>query len=112
MIETCSTVNKANSEITVQHDTTAGTTRRPQLGELIDDIRTTKWYRLGLELTNDEDGMRLIKDNHRNNAEGALEATFELWLEGDDCTWQAVVDALRKMKQMRLAADLEQKYCQ
>ena len=85
---------------------------RPKEHQLISDVKTGNWYHLGLVLTNDEKGMGLIKRNNHNNAEGALEATFALWLKRNDCTWWGMVDALREINEMRLAAELQQKYCQ
>ena len=83
------------------------------MSDLLGDVKTTKWYLLGLKLTNEDRAtMNVIKANNRGDVEGALQDTFSHWL--DVCehpTWQAVVTALRKIGENNLAGKLEQKYC-
>ena len=83
------------------------------MGDLLREVRTVKWFELGLELTNEDRAtMNVIKVNNRGDVGGALQDTFSHWL--DVCehpTWQAVVTALRKIGENNLAGTLEQKYC-
>lgn len=87
---------------------------RPQLKDLLPDVVTPKWYQLGLQLTNDERKMNIIKVDHGHSMQNALEATFNLWL--DETTrpapsWWELVDALQRIKENRLAMDIKEKYC-
>lgn len=88
--------------------------RRPQLKDLLADVVTREWYQLGLELTNNEIEMNNIDKDHGHNMKDALKFTFNLWLkEITDPTpsWWRVVDALHRIKENRLANDIEEKYC-
>ena len=81
------------------------------MADLLREVTTSKWYILGLELTNDDRAsMNVINKNNQNNVNGALKDTFNLWL--DKCehpTWQAVTTALRKIGEDNLADSLKQK---
>ena len=72
------------------------------------------WYRLGLHLTEDDvDEMNVIEADHRNDAKGAMKATFQLWLRKcprSKCTWMTVIEGLRKIGENRRARELELKY--
>ena len=93
--------------------TSAGT-QIPLIKDLLADVKTPEWYRLGLELTNDENGMRIIRKDHGHRVQDALEATFNLWLKkttDPTPSWWGVVDALRRIEENKLAGDIEEKYC-
>ena len=86
----------------------------PQLKDLLADVVTTKWYQLGLELTNDETNMNIIMSDHGHKVRDALSATFNLWLgkTNDPApSWQGLVEALRRIEENRLAKNIEEKYC-
>ena len=88
--------------------------QKPPLRDLLADVVTVKWYQLGLELANDETGMNVIQANHGQNVKAALSATFQLWREETDDpapSWQGLVDALRRIKEKRLATKIGKKYC-
>ena len=63
----------------------------PKLVDLITDVKTEKWYKLGLVLTNyDTASMDSIKANHPDdNTEAALLDTLMLWVETSEVapTW-------------------------
>lgn len=62
-------------------------------------------------MTNDEEEMNIIAANHPNNVKGALQETFKFWLErSESASWKEVIRSLRKVKEIRLALKIEQKY--
>ena len=82
------------------------------MSHLLQDVKTTSWYKLGLELTDDEYKMNEIKKSHRNDVEGALKALFIHWLEKCEApTRQKVIDALKRIGENYLARKLEKMYC-
>ena len=79
--------------------------------DLITDIYTTRWYRLGLELGINEKEMNIIREDCKGDAEEALIRTFILWLKTEQPTWWKMIAALRRIEENNLAYLLEQKYC-
>ena len=77
----------------------------------MEDIRTTRWYRLGLELGIDQEDMDIIEDDCKRDAEEALRKTLKLWLKTEEPTWRKMIAALRKIGENNVACKLEQKYC-
>ena len=84
---------------------------KPKLKHLLLDIKTSKWFLLGLTLTDDEPAMNLIRHNCRQDAQEALTRTFELWLETEQPTWKKMVLALQQIGENNLASRIIQKYC-
>lgn len=88
--------------------------KRPQLKDLLADVQTREWYRLGLELTNNEREMNIIDKEHGHNVQDALKFIFNLWLKeitDPPPSWWGVVEALHRIKENRLAIDIKEKYC-
>ena len=77
---------------------------------LLLDVKTTRWFLLGLTLTDDKAAMTLIRDC-RQDAEEALMRTFELWLKTEQPTWEKMVLALQEIGENNLASKIKQKYC-
>ena len=66
---------------------------------------------MGLILTDNREKMNIIEANNRNNAEGALKATFNSWLQkSETASWKEVIHALRNVQENSLASIIEQKY--
>ena len=64
-------------------------------------------------MTGDKNKMNIIKKDHKNDAEEALQAVFNHWLTiCETASWDELVSALREMDENALALDLEKKYCQ
>ena len=83
---------------------------KPRLSDLIREVRTTQWYRFGLELTNDDVASMDIIGVYNRDMQEALRATFKHWLAVcEHPTWQTVITALRKIEENHLALELEQK---
>ena len=83
----------------------------PKIKDLLKDVVIDNPYRLGLCLVDDEARMNIIQKDHRNDAFGALQATFQLWLES--CPrprWMDVVEALKEIGENNLACELREKY--
>ena len=81
------------------------------LRNLIFSVRTTKWYRLGLQLDLDDFKLQEIEVNEKDN-EDRLRKMFQAWLE--DCvnpSWQDVVKALKEIGERKLGAELEKQFC-
>ena len=75
-------------------------------------MKVPKWYQLGLELIDDEIDVNIIKENHKNDTEACLEATFNLWMKRcENPTWEKIVAGLRNIGENNLAAELEEEYC-
>ena len=86
--------------------------KEPILKDLLNNVVTTKWYRLGLQLTNDETELDIIKEDHGSKTPDALRETFKLCIRRDpELTWQKIVNALREIKENHLARDIEEKFC-
>ena len=65
-----------------------------------------------MKLHVDEYHLKVIAEDQRLDAEGALRAMLDKWLDiCEDPTWRGVVDALRAMQKKRLAKQLETKFC-
>ena len=79
---------------------------------LLDNIRTTDWYHLGLKLIHDESELNFIEKDNLRDSKTALRKMFQLARERDpDLSWPKVVEALRAINQSALARDIEQKFC-
>ena len=81
------------------------------LRDLISHVRTTKWYRLGLQLDLDDFKLQEIEVNVKDN-EDRLRKMFQAWLE--DCvnpSWKDVVKALKEIGDRKLGAELEKQFC-
>ena len=86
--------------------------KRPTQLDLLKNVKTTKWYELGLELKVDEDDLNFIERDCRQDTPGAVKQVLKKWLEQcEEPTWWNVVDALREVGEKRKARDLEEKYC-
>ena len=73
----------------------------PRLKDLLRCVKTTRWYRLGLELDIDNYSMHRIEadtKNDPNRTEAALTRVFDEWLKNkDNPVWSDVVKALKVM---------------
>ena len=84
---------------------------KPKLIDLLVGVKVPCWFQIGLELTENEREMNIIKANHKRDVHDALQDTFNLWLKTcERPTWQKVVNALRKCEENSLAHQLEKKY--
>ena len=92
-------------------DTMSTAQQKPQLRDLISDVQTTEWYHLGLQLNLDSFKLRQIQVDARQNQEH-LTLMFEAWLQvSENPSWQDVVRALKAIGERRVAAELQQKFC-
>ena len=83
-----------------------------KLKDLLNRVKVPDFYRLGLELTDDEKAMNIIDDDHKNDTGAGLKATFKLWKKTcEKPTWDKIVAALRNIEENNLAAKLEEEYC-
>ena len=85
----------------------------PKQQDLMDNVKTTNWYRLGLELTGDEATMNTIEaDTALPRIADKTKEMFREWLkECDEPTWLVVVDALEKIREKRLSREIKVKFC-
>ena len=87
------------------------TNLEPDLGELITHVRTTQWYRLGLQLDVADFDLQNIELNEKQNEDG-LKAMFQKWLK--NCinpSWKDVTTALQAIGERNLGTKLEQRFC-
>ena len=84
----------------------------PTLEELLDNVRTTKWFHLGLKLGVREDTLDTIERDRKLDANGALVDILRKWLrECENPTWVALVCAMRQIGEINSAKQLEDKFC-
>ena len=85
----------------------------PVVMEELNDTRA-KWYDIGLQLRMSVGTLNAIKKDY-NSTSDCLRETLTTWLKNcpSPPTWKNIVDALRSstIGEVRLAIDLEQKYC-
>ena len=73
----------------------------PSLRELLQKVRTTKWYRLGLELGIDNYKMQVIEADAKNATETALKMVLETWLQiSENPVWYDVEKAMRMIDEV------------
>ena len=81
--------------------------------EELNDIRA-KWYNIGLQLRMSVGTLDAIEEQY-DDPSHCLRETLKTWLKTSPSppTWSNILDALRSstVGEVRLAADLEQKYC-
>ena len=92
-------------------DTMSTAQQKPQLRDLISDVKTTEWYYLGLQLNLDNFKLDQIQVDARQNQEH-LTLMFKAWLHvSENPSWQDVVRALKAIGERQLASKLQQKFC-
>lgn len=73
--------------------------KKPQLKDLCDIVRTSRWYQLGVQLEMDPSCLNDIRDDNINYPSQDLKRTqmFELWLSTDpQATNKKLLEALQK----------------
>ena len=69
---------------------------RPELRELVEHVRTSRWYGLGILLGLDTNTLEGIKVECGSNIDGCRAAVFREWLRTrSDCSRKQLLDALR-----------------
>ena len=85
----------------------------PVVMEELNEIRV-KWYDIGLQLRMSVGTLDAIKEQYHDPSH-CLRETLKTWLKTSPSppTWNNIIDALRSctVGEVRLAADLKQKYC-
>ena len=85
----------------------------PVVVEKLNDTRV-KWYEIGLQLGVSVGTLNAIKKDY-NSTSDCLRETLTTWLKTSPSppTWKNIVNVLRRstVGELRLAEDLEQKYC-
>ena len=79
---------------------------------LINNIDTTDWYELGVQLTTNVAGLDIIRHDYRNDARGALIEMFILVLrDNPELTWPTVVEAFETINDKNRANKIRDKFC-
>ena len=72
----------------------------------------TRWFDLGLELleTEHERELDIIETNYENNATKCCRKMFSKWLEikSDSASWDQLIQAVKNIKLINVASDIEQ----
>ena len=69
---------------------------RPELHELIERVRTSRWYGLGIQLGLEDNTLEGIKAECGNKMDDCRTAMFREWLRtSSDCSRKQLLDALR-----------------
>ena len=76
----------------------------------LNDVRA-KWYNIGVQLGVSVGTLKAIEKQYLNDPTDCLRETLTTLLISSTPTWTNIVDALSVVGEVRLAADLEQKYC-
>ena len=86
------------------------TQREPHLRDLMTHVRTTEWYRLGLQLDLDDFKLQEIEVNVKDNKD-RLRKMFQAWLEiCVNPSWQDIVKALKEIGDRNLGAKLDKQF--
>ena len=70
-----------------------------------------KWYNIGVQLGVSVGTLKAIKEQYLNDPTDCLRETLTSLLISSIPTWTNIVDALSVVGEVRLAADLQYKYC-
>ena len=76
----------------------------------LNDVRA-KWYNIGVHLGVSVGTLKAIKEQYLNDPSDCLRETLTAWLKSSTPMWSNIVDALNVGGEVRLAADLQHKYC-
>ena len=86
-------------------------TDEPLLRDLLSDVKTIKWYHLGLQLDISSHDLDII-EHDTSGVEDRLKQMFQKWLKVcEKPSWRLMVNALRTIDEKALANKLEQAYC-
>ena len=86
----------------------------------VDDLRVltkelhnvrAKWYNIGVQLGVSVGTLKAIEKQYLNDPTDCLRETLTTLLISSTPTWTNIVDALSVVGEVRLAADLQHKYC-
>ena len=80
----------------------------------MENVKAADWYPFALNLLDSDDQtVNMIEnDSALKRIQDKLREVFRIWLETSERpTWNAVVVALRNVKNIRLARDIENKFC-
>ena len=67
------------------------------------------YFKLGIQLLNDEDGteVKRIEMGNNSNPEATMRAIFAEWLQSKDCSWKRLIACLRSFNLNSLAKSIE-----
>ena len=69
---------------------------RPELHELVERVRSSRWYGLGIQLGLEDNALEEIKTECGNKIDECRRAMFREWLRtSSDCSRKQLLDALR-----------------
>ena len=84
----------------------------PTLENLLDNVKITNWFYLGVKLGINQDTLDAISKNRSSDAIGARTDMLKEWLRAcEDPTWVALVAAMREIGEGNCAKKLEDKFC-
>ena len=79
--------------------------------ELLDVVETTEAYELGLKLGIDEHDLNAIKKNHPSDIKKQLLEVLKSYLhQTERPSWQQVAVALQGIKEVKVAANIANRY--
>ena len=79
--------------------------------ELLDNVKTVKWFRLGLKLGIERYDLDVIESNQKLDAKGALWDVLRQWLkECETPSWEIVIRAMREIGEKNEAKQLEDRF--
>ena len=89
----------------------AGSLKEPTLKDLLNLVRVTDLFRLGLELNVDSHDIQLVQQNHPTDHQKQLLGVFTLYLQQtEEPSWLQVVEALHVMGENHLAKKIMDKF--
>lgn len=84
----------------------------PTLQDLSNELSSVDWHSLGVKLGLEGHQLRAIEQDHRGNNERLKNEMLDLWLRSaKNPSWEAVVKALRLIKEHRVADKIQRKCC-
>ena len=83
----------------------------PLLNDLLNNVKTTKWYHLGLQLDISSYDLDII-EHDSCGVEDRLRRMLQKWLKScEKPSWGIIVNALKSIDEKVLANKLEEKFC-
>ena len=70
-----------------------------------------KWHNIGVQLGVSVGTLKAIEKQYLNDPSDCLRESLTTWLKSSTPMWTNIVDTLNVVGEVRLAADLEHKYC-
>ena len=73
---------------------------------MVEEVRVTEWFTLGLNLKLSPTELEMIKADNRLDCRNALSEMLSFWLRTGSATWSSLFHALSRMGMRSLGKDI------